>query len=197
MTAQDDPYVRVYYRIVDDPKFASIYDDDQALATWLRLLLHADAMHPAPATLPQGTRKSALDKLVAAGLVEQGTGHRYRIHGLNAERGKRAEAARFAADVKNHGREEALRRQSVRSAAAHLEQSMSSAERVPLRTEPLQSSPNRASPTLPREKIGSRNETDEERLARYVALRDNPSTSADIRYAADKEVERLHAIRHN
>jgi hypothetical protein len=46
-------------------------------------------------------------------------------------------------------------------------------------------------------KNGSKNETDEERLARYLLLRDDPSKSADIRYAAKNEVERLVALRQN
>jgi hypothetical protein len=48
------------------------------------------------------------------------------------------------------------------------------------------------------EKHGSKNlETDEERMARYLALRDDPSKSADIRYAAENEVKRLEALRLN
>lgn len=201
MTAQDDPYVRVYYRIVDDPKFADVYDDDAAFALWVRLLLHADAMYPAAATLPNGTRKAALAKLVEAGLVDRGTGHRYRIHGLAAEREERAEAARFAADVKHHGAEEAKRRQSERSAAAQRAQSDSNADGVPLRSDPLRSSPSQSDPRLSAPtgtagaKHASKNETDDERMARYLALRDDPSKSADIRYAAKSEVERLEAAK--
>lgn len=89
MTAQSDPYVRVYYSIIDDERFADVYDDDASLALWLRLLLTADAMHPAPSPLPFGIRKSALARLVKAGIVELITGNRYRIHGLDAERAKR------------------------------------------------------------------------------------------------------------
>lgn len=147
MTAQDDPYVRVYYSIVDDPKFADVYDDDAALATWLRLLLHADAMYPAAATLPRGTRKVSVDKLVKVGLVDMGAGYRYRVRGLAAEREKRAEAARFAADVKHHGLAAAMQRQSERRANAVRAQSERSADGVPLRTEPLRTEPNRATPT--------------------------------------------------
>lgn len=199
MTAQEDPYVRVYYRIVDDPKFADVYDDDRALATWLRLLLHADAMYPAAATLPHGTRRSALDKLVKAALVDLGTGHRYRIHGLEAEREKRAEASRFAADVKHHGTDEAKRRQSERNAAAVRPESERSADGVPLLSEPIRSSPSRSNPShsAPTAAAGSNGfknpETDGERLARYRALRDDPSTNADVRHAAKTEVERLEA----
>lgn len=87
-------YVRVYYSIIDDPRFVGIYDDDHHLATWLRLLLVADAMWPAPAPVPAGTRRPSLAALTAAGLIElQGSG-RYRIHGLDAERERRAAAGR-------------------------------------------------------------------------------------------------------
>jgi len=55
MTAQPTPYVRVYYSITDDEKFAELYDDDGALASWLRLLITADAMYPAAAPIPAGT----------------------------------------------------------------------------------------------------------------------------------------------
>jgi len=88
------PYSRVYWAVVDDPKFASIYDDDRHLATWLRLLLIADQAHPASANVPIGTRKASLEALVSAGLIDLGSGYRYRIHGLGAERGRRSEAAR-------------------------------------------------------------------------------------------------------
>ena len=83
------PYSRVYWSIVDDPKFATIYDDDRHLATWLRLLLVADQAHPASAPIPHGVRKVSLTALVDAGLVDLGTGHRYRIRGLDAERARR------------------------------------------------------------------------------------------------------------
>lgn len=88
MTAQPDPYVRVYYRITDDPKFADVYDNDAALALWLRLLITADATWPAAAPLPQLDR-DALTTLVTAGLVDLVGATRYRIHGLESERSKR------------------------------------------------------------------------------------------------------------
>ncbi len=93
-------YSRVYHSIVDDPRFESVYANDAALAAWLRLLLVADAMYPAPAPLPRTCRAKALDCLVTAGLVELvGTEH-YRIHGLAAEREKRSLSARNAAALR-------------------------------------------------------------------------------------------------
>lgn len=194
MTAQTDPYVRVYYRIMEDPKFANVYDDKAALGTWLTLLIHADALYPSAARLPHGVRRANVEKLVKAGLIEL-EGNRFRVHGLEAERGKRAETARFAADVKHHGLAAAVQMQSERTALAKREQSGSSASAVPLLAEPLRASPNRTEPTRARERVnGSKNETDQERHARYLALRDDPSQSADIRYAARAEVDRLEAV---
>jgi hypothetical protein len=86
-------YSRVYWSIVDDAKFAAIYDDDRHLATWLRLLLVADQSHPASANIPTGTRRASVAALSAAGLIDLGTGSRYRIHGLDAERERRRIAA--------------------------------------------------------------------------------------------------------
>jgi hypothetical protein len=88
------PYSRVYWSIVDDPKFAGIYDDDRHLATWLRLLIAADALWPASCPVPGNARKASVTALVTAGLVDLGTGYRFRIHGLDAERGRRRDAAR-------------------------------------------------------------------------------------------------------
>jgi hypothetical protein len=84
----------VYHSIVDDPKFGAIYDDDRRLATWLRLLIVAEQAHPASAYIPIGTNRAAIAALVDAGLIDLGTGSRYRIHGLDAERRRRTDAAR-------------------------------------------------------------------------------------------------------
>jgi hypothetical protein len=95
------PYSRVYWEIVDDPKFETVYDNDHALALWLRLLLAADQAHPASGTLPAGSRKSAVVVLVEARLITV-TGSRFRIVGLDAERGKRTETARNASASRWH-----------------------------------------------------------------------------------------------
>ena len=99
MTAQTDPYVRVYYSITDDPKFADVYDDDAALALWLRLLIVADATHPAAAPLPV-LNAEALAMLVTAGLVDLVGTTRYRIHGLVKERERRSSNARASANAR-------------------------------------------------------------------------------------------------
>jgi hypothetical protein len=86
-------YSRVYWSIVDDPKFASIYDTDAHLAAWLRLLLIADQAHPASAHLPVTVRKSSVTELARVELIDLLPGGRYRVHGLDAERARRREAA--------------------------------------------------------------------------------------------------------
>ena len=95
------PYSRVYWGIVDDPKFDSIFDDDHHLAAWLRLLLAADQAHPASASIPVGVRRSSVDALEAARLIRV-TGRRFRLVGLDAEREKRSESARNAAALRWH-----------------------------------------------------------------------------------------------
>jgi len=87
------PYSRVYWAIVDDPRFATIYGDDRHLATWLRLLIAADALWPASCAIPATARKASVKALVDVGLVELAA-FGFRIHGLDAERGRRRDAAR-------------------------------------------------------------------------------------------------------
>ena len=100
MTAQRNPYVRVYYSIIDDPKFEGVYDDDTALATWLRLLLVADGTYPAPAPIPHGTRRRGLDRLVEARIVDLAPGNRFRMHGLASERQRRSLVGKAGADAR-------------------------------------------------------------------------------------------------
>ena len=144
MTAQPDPYVRVYYRIIDDPKFESVYDDDAALATWLRLLLAADAMYPAPATIPRSVKALVLKKLAKAELIDLLPGDRYRVHGLGSERERRTEQAKRAAkkrwastDEPADASDDAMPEQSASNADASGESMHSN----PLRSEQLQSAP--------------------------------------------------------
>jgi hypothetical protein len=97
------PYSRVYWEALDDPKFAHVWDDDHALAAWLRLLVAADMAWPASATLYHGVRRPAIRKLCDVGLVDMQTSGRYRIHGLDKEREARSEEARTAANIRHHG----------------------------------------------------------------------------------------------
>jgi hypothetical protein len=86
-------YSRVYWSIIDDAKFANVYDDDRALAAWTRLLLVADMAWPASAHIPVNTRRQSVAILVGAGLIDLQAGSRYRVHGLDAERNRRKESA--------------------------------------------------------------------------------------------------------
>lgn len=88
------PYSRVYWDIVDDPKFGTIFDNNDHLATWLRLLMQADAQWPASSAVPATARKASVKALSDAGLIDLVPGGRFRVHGLDAERGRRREAAR-------------------------------------------------------------------------------------------------------
>lgn len=144
MTAQHDPYVRVYYRIIDDPKFASVYDNDAALSTWLRLLLAADAMYPAPATIPRSVKPAPLKILSDAELIDLLPGDRFRVHGLAGERERRREQAANAANQRwnksgSKGKPDApaMQEQSGSNAAA----SEPALHSKPSQSEQLQSSP--------------------------------------------------------
>lgn len=94
-------YVRVYQSVVDDEKFVTIYDDDHHFATWVRLLMAADAMWPASCPIPANARKASLRALCEAGIVDV-QGSRFRIRGLDKEREQRSESARNAAALRWH-----------------------------------------------------------------------------------------------
>lgn len=146
MTAQSDPFVRVYYSVMgDDPKFAQVYDDDARFACWVRLLLVADACYPAPAPIPAGIKKAALAFLVKVELVDLLPGSRYRIHGLQAERERRSERA--AASARKRWSDAnavqapdatAMRPHSERT-APHMRPNANPILSEPIRTEPSQS----------------------------------------------------------
>ena len=87
------PYSRVYWSVMDDPKFDGIRSDVRLFGSWALLLVVADMAHPAPAFMPRTVPKSAIDKLAAVGLIDLLDGHLYRVHGLTAERARRKAAA--------------------------------------------------------------------------------------------------------
>jgi hypothetical protein len=111
----DERYVRVYYSIRTDPKFESVYGDDASLAAWVRLLLDADAVWPAPASIPKSCKPAALRRLSGAGIVDVLPGGMFRVHGLDAERDKRGHTGRTAATVRwqNERSANAMRMHSV------------------------------------------------------------------------------------
>ena len=96
----DGPYARLYLSLVDDPKFAAIYDDDHHFASWCRLLMIAEPAWPASANLPASVKRTSVLALAEAGLIDLGKGGRYRIHGLDAERKGRHERAKIASNAR-------------------------------------------------------------------------------------------------
>lgn len=112
------PYSRLYHSLVDDPDFEGIYDDDAAFATWVRLLMVADASYPTAAPLPRSAKRRPLQRLQDAGLVEVLPGQRFRVKGLESERGRRAALGRRAAMVRHHSESsaDAMQTHSGRSA---------------------------------------------------------------------------------
>lgn len=96
MSATPRPYSRVYWDLVDDPMFERVFQNDKALATWLRMLLIADAMYPASA--PMTHRNPTVRLLIDSGLVIEKPGNRYTIRGLNAERERRSAVGRNAVE---------------------------------------------------------------------------------------------------
>lgn len=98
--SEDRKYVRVYYSIVNDERFANVYHDARHLGTWLQLLMVADAMYPADAPLPAYVNRASVKVLVECGVVETLPFQHYRVHGLASEREKRSHAARIANAVR-------------------------------------------------------------------------------------------------
>ena len=152
MTTQTDPYTRVYYRVLNDPKFAGM--SSAAWGHWVRLLVIADGMYPAPAPVPRWVEDEPMQELVDRQIVDLEGQDYFRIHGMTGERATRSEAATFAADVRHVGQAEAERRRAERSraqnpgsapalpphAGAHAEPAS------PLLSAPIQSDPSHASP---------------------------------------------------
>jgi hypothetical protein len=87
------PYSRVYWSVMEDAKFDGIREDVRHFGAWSLLLIVADMAWPAPAYVPQLIPRASLKALTEAGLVDPLSGGRFRIHGLDAERGRRRDAA--------------------------------------------------------------------------------------------------------
>lgn len=143
MSRPDRPYSRVYWEAIDDTKFATVWDDDHALAAWLRLLVAADMAWPASPTLYHGIRRASLKVLCDAGLVDMQTGGRYRIHGLDKERDRRSTEARAAANIRHHGNAEGMRPHPETDAPALRAQPNGNAEGMPSQEEQSQEEPRR------------------------------------------------------
>ena len=92
MTRSERPYSRIYHEVMDDAKFDGIREDVRHFGTWALLLVVGDMAWPAPAYLPPVPRRS-VDALSKAGLVDVLSGGRFRIHGMDRERGTRTAQA--------------------------------------------------------------------------------------------------------
>ena len=100
MTKPTDPYSRVYWKVRSDERFVGIYPNDHHFATWLRLLIAAEAAWPEPADLPATARRVSLRALVDAGIILLLDSGLFRVHGLDAERLRRQERAATAASAR-------------------------------------------------------------------------------------------------
>lgn len=96
----DGKYVRVYYSVINDERFAAIYNDARHFGTWLQLLLIADAMYPADCPIPAYINRASFKALTECGLVEIRAHLHFKMHGLASEREMRAQSARSAAAVR-------------------------------------------------------------------------------------------------
>lgn len=90
------PYVRVYYEDLERD-YPEIFDDDAAVAAWLRLLVIVDKMWPVRPELPASVRGRTLALLTKSKLVTLVPPRHYRIRGYEAERLDRQEKAQRAA----------------------------------------------------------------------------------------------------
>lgn len=93
----DRKYSRVYWSVKNDDRFVGIYRNDAHFATWVRLLMAADAVWPHPADLPRRAKPSSVKALVDAGIIELLPNDMYRVHGLDRERTSRGDAAAVGA----------------------------------------------------------------------------------------------------
>jgi hypothetical protein len=105
MSRQDDPYIQVYWRLSEE--YPQVWDDDKALAWFVRLLKAADGMWPSAADVPVGV-PSRTWRLLTDGddpLVIR-DGRRFRIRGMDKRRNARSSAASNAARMRwsNAGR---------------------------------------------------------------------------------------------
>lgn len=178
-------YCRVYYSIKDDPKFDTVRGDDHHLATWLRLLMAADALWPASPDVPASASRASVKALVAAELVDLLPGGRYRIHGLDAERGTRRESAQASrAQRTSYERSTNVPSVAQRPYYSHSEPSQAEPSLDQAKTEPTPARPrNGLEPLvaiLPRVDVGPSEDAfgvseDEARvfgfLSRYVSIR--------------------------
>jgi hypothetical protein len=98
--AEGERYVRVYRTILTDEKFVDVRADRACLGTWLLLLLDADALWPAPASVPRWASDEHVALLSKVELIVLEPGDRFRVKGLDAERSAQRAKAKGAADAR-------------------------------------------------------------------------------------------------
>lgn len=144
----DGPFSRVYYVDLEE-HFRPIWEDDGALAVYVRLLSIAEAMWPAIPEVPRSARNATVKVLIDAGLIVPVPPYRYRIKGLDAARSARSIAARNAANIR-HG----------------------NAPEMPNRTEPILTVPTSIARSAPQRSNGAildeRELTEEQQRERYL-----------------------------
>ena len=149
------PYSRVYWSVMDDPKFDGIRENVAHLGTWTLLLLVAEMAYPAPAMLPRCVPDESVAALVSKELVDVLSGDRYSIRGLAAEREKRSQWGRNAAALRWQSERSADPMQAKQSKAEHSKETTPSPLRGGTRkdgTSPRQLGENpRAHGTSPRQ----------------------------------------------
>ena len=100
-----DEYSRIYWTIVDDPKFAEVFDDDRRWAAYTRLLMAAEQAYPSAAALPRWLADDVMEYLVKVRIIELVRGSAYRIVGLKAEREGRLNGHAVGGIVRSQGAE--------------------------------------------------------------------------------------------
>lgn len=80
--------------------YEGVWNNNDQLATWVRMLAAADPVWPTPPELPRSVKPSVLARLKESSLIETLPAHRYRIKGFDLEREARSNAGRNAAAVR-------------------------------------------------------------------------------------------------
>jgi hypothetical protein len=126
-------YARVY---ADDlaSEFPDVWNDPHLFWTWCRLLVVAEKMWPTIPEFPRFLSAKRVKDLTDLGIIEKVGPHGFRVRGLDAERARRAAAARNAANIR-HGNANGNADSNAPGNAGR------NAEPVP--------SPSRTSPSLP------------------------------------------------
>lgn len=96
----DDRYARIYWTVMDDPKFDGIREDARLFGSWSLCLVMADMAWPASAYVPPTVPRSAFRRLADCGLLDELPGHRFRVHGMDKERERRSQSASHAASTR-------------------------------------------------------------------------------------------------